>query len=75
MSVQTTFVKHTTIKGYFEASINGFVYYVYKTQFGWHAAFGNENGFSHVDLLNYDNRGQAENACNIKATKLVIEQQ
>lgn len=34
MSIQMTFVKHATINGYFEASANGFVYYVHKTQFG-----------------------------------------
>ena len=70
MAVQMTFVKHSAIKQYFTADHNGINYIVKKSMFGWHATFGDPEGilrYEPVDQLLYDNRGQAEYACNLHA--------
>ena len=70
MAIQMTFAKHPQIKQHFLASINGFDYIVAKSSFGWHARVNNpgvNQTYEHVDQLVYDNRGQAEYACNMHA--------
>ena len=70
MAVQMTFVKHPSIKQHFTASNNGVSYIVSKSSFGWHAKMNtSEHGlsYSHVDKLVYDNRGQAQYACDLHA--------
>lgn len=70
MVVQMTFVKHPSIKQHFTASHDGVSYIVRKSAFGWHAKMNASKyglQYEHVSVLVYDNRGQAEYACNLHA--------
>ena len=70
MTVQMTFAKHHKIKQYFTVTHSGIAYLVTKSAFGWHARFNDPAAglaYHHVGALTYDNRGQAEYACNLHA--------
>ena len=70
MAVQMTFVKHPSIKNHFTASHDGVDYIVSKSSFGWHAKMNcSKYGlqYEHVNKLVYDNRGQAQYACDLHA--------
>jgi len=75
MTVQMKFAKHESYKGYFVGQAGANTYFVSKSGFGWHARLSTESGVQligihNVDKLVYDNRGQAEEACSIHATKV-----
>jgi len=70
MAVQMTFVKHPLIKQQFGSAHDGVVYIVSKSKFGWHAKMNcSKYGlrYENVSALVYDNRDQAEYACNLHA--------
>ena len=70
MTVQMTFTPSgSTNRKCYKASHNGVDYYVFKSQFGWHAGLDPVTSSRRVDKLVYDNRGQAEEACNIHAER------